>query len=296
MSAVVLSITSNELAVRAGLTPRASSREWIHSDAARIDFLPSTRGNAVFVWIKNVGQKPIARIAIGAQGQQAFEKTFRIDEGLLPGQRKRLTFKVPASCLPAKPAKEKGRATDRTESGSLLIWISEVDDRKFPAPVVATADKASPSKDRSPPLTGPWPQLNQLALTNRQTFERLPNANIVAFASGDSATIRIGDEEIPIQLAGVSAPTEKARAKAALTRFQSLALGRSLRIQFVTEQKSPRLAIVYHNGVNLNERLIRLGASRYEPKTYKCEALQQAEAAAQRARVGLWQSARSSPR
>jgi len=238
---------------------QGGTAKWVHAEDSQLDILASARGNTVFAWVKNVANSSVGQIEISVRGQRrAHQKTFLIDEGLLPGKQRRFHFAVPASCQ---------------VSGAVEIWVSMADGRKFPPP---TTDEAL--------------QLDATALAQRRAFEQLPDARVVAFESGDVAVVKMGEERVRVRLAGLTAPfTPRTSARQARACLQDLALGHTLKVRIVGETRYHKLVVLYHEGININERLIRSGAVWYDPRTRKSPTLGNAEAAARRLRRGVWQ-------
>ncbi|MCR9200779.1 MAG: thermonuclease family protein [Planctomycetaceae bacterium] len=231
---------------------------WVHAEDSELDILASARGNTVFAWVKNVGNSSVGKIEITVRGKRTCTKTFLIDEGLLPGKKRRFHFPVPASCQ---------------LSGAVEIWVSMVDGKKYPPP--------NPVEDL---------QLDVTALSERRAFERLPDARVTTFESGDVAVLKLGPDKVRVRLAGLTAPsTPRTSAQQARNAFQDLALGRTLKVRIVGEARQHTLVVLYHKSININERLIRSGAVWYDPRTRKSPTLRSAEAAARRLQRGVWQ-------
>lgn len=234
------------------------SAGWVHAEDAQLDLLTSARGKTVFAWVKNVGNSSVGKIEITIRGKRPYTKAFLIDEGLLPGKKRRFDFAVPDSCQ---------------ISGAVEIWVSMVDGRKL-----------------RPPKRVENLQLDAAALAQRREFEQLPDARVIAFESGDVAVLKMGEDKVRVRLAGLTAPsTPRKSAQQARNTFVDFAMDRTLKIRILGEARQHRLVLLYHKGININERLIRSGAVWYDPRTWKSPTLSRAEAAARRLRRGVWQ-------
>ena len=120
-------------------------------------------------------------------------------------------------------------------------------------------------------------------------------AEVLRVADGDTLTASLEGAELTVRLIGVNAPEAgECLAGRARERLTELAAGRRVRLetdQELYDRRGRLLAYLWADGTLVNEALAAEGlalARAYPPNTARQAALQTAEEAARRARLGLW--------
>lgn len=120
-------------------------------------------------------------------------------------------------------------------------------------------------------------------------------AEVLRVADGDTLAASLAGAELTVRLIGVNAPEAgECLAGRARERLAELAAGRRVRLetdQELYDRRGRLLAYLWADGALVNEALAAEGlalARAYPPNTARQAALQTAEEAARRARLGLW--------
>jgi endonuclease YncB( thermonuclease family) len=125
-------------------------------------------------------------------------------------------------------------------------------------------------------------------------------AHLVAVTDGDTIKVVIGGEQIRVRLHGIDAPEKKqAFGQAATDAMKQLTAGRSISIQETGKDRYGRtVALVFADGVNANEAMVRLGMAWVYPQYCRqafCDDWYRLQHEAQLARRGLWRDESPTP-
>lgn len=120
-------------------------------------------------------------------------------------------------------------------------------------------------------------------------------AKVVGVSDGDTITVVMDGQQTKIRLWGIDAP-EKGQdfGQAATDAIKQLTAGRAVTVQAVDRDRYGRtVAMVYADGISVNEAMIREGAAwvftKYCTKPI-CSQWNQFQQAAQAAGIGLWRN------
>lgn len=116
-------------------------------------------------------------------------------------------------------------------------------------------------------------------------------ARVVEVHSGHQLVVMAGERRVAVRLAGIEAPTGRARyAIASRQSLIALCGGEAVQVEggAARESGKEQRAAVTCNGLNAAAEQLRRGMATLERGTVHPELLQQGEAAARAARRGVW--------
>ncbi len=123
---------------------------------------------------------------------------------------------------------------------------------------------------------------------------------VIKVADGDTITVMNGHRQVRIRFYGIDTPEKRqAFGKAAKRHLASIVARRTVDIEPVAKDRYGRIvALVYLNGQNINERMVKDGYAwvyrRYCKKSF-CRQWLVYEAKARERKIGLWQDPHSVP-
>ena len=130
----------------------------------------------------------------------------------------------------------------------------------------------------------------------------MPNATVLWVVDGDTIEVDLGGQQVSVRLIGIDTPEKSggfrdaecygdeatAAMEAMLEPGDEVLLERD---EELVDQFDRLLAYVHHDGLFVNLALVEVGAAaakRYPPNIFHADLLEEAQATARTAGVGLW--------
>lgn len=120
---------------------------------------------------------------------------------------------------------------------------------------------------------------------------------VTAVIGGDVVSVRLGEEDHPVRLAGIDAPEILQEfGPDARQVLAEMVLAKSVEVLVLGDDRQrPILGIVYSNLQCVNTVMVRRGCAWYYARHTKSKALENAQDEAKRAKRGIWESGNAKP-